>query len=144
MKDMVGRSPGKTCQNSCWALKPVRGTAESVQIPFNKTGGACGAAMRAMCIGLRYPKPEHLDNLVMLGIESGRMTHHHPTGFLGALAAALFVSYSIQEKPLKSWGAGLMSTLPKALEYIKKENRFVKENVDAWPYFTEKWTEYLK
>ena len=51
----------------------------------------------------------------------------------------------IKDKPLRQWGAGLIkSALPKALEYVKSEGRYVKENVDAWSYFEGKWDDYLK
>lgn len=65
-------------------------------------------------------------------------------GFLGALAASLFTSYAIQDKPLREWGAGLMATIPKVMEYIKKIGRDCKENQDNWAYFTDKWNSYLK
>nr|XP_033802346.1 protein ADP-ribosylarginine hydrolase-like isoform X2 [Geotrypetes seraphini] len=141
MKDMEGRKPGPTSILGTSQLRP--GETSGYRIPFNPKATGCGAAMRSMCIGLRYPRPSDLQDLIQVSVESGRMTHNHPTGYLGAVASALFTAFAVQKKPLALWGCELMAALPLVLEYVQSVGVDTEENVQAWPYFTEKWTWYL-
>ncbi|XP_069044468.1 NFATC2-interacting protein isoform X2 [Lepisosteus oculatus] len=142
MKDMEGRKPGPSSMLGVSQLRP--GAPGGYRIPYNPEGSGCGAAMRSMCIGLRYPRPEQLRSLVSVAMETGRMTHPHPTGFLGAVATALFTAYAAQRRPVESWGAGLLQeALPLAMELVQSAGYAVEETLRDWSYFTDKWSWYL-
>ncbi|KAI3365297.1 hypothetical protein L3Q82_010386, partial [Scortum barcoo] len=142
MKDMDGRKPGPSSILGVSQLKP--GEEGGYRVAYNPEGTGCGAAMRSMCIGLRYPKPDQLLSLVAVAVETGRMTHPHPTGFLGAVASALFTSYAVQRRPITTWGLGLINeACPIAKSFIQGRGFAVEETERDWNYFCEKWQWYL-
>ncbi|KAH7815204.1 putative ADP-ribosylarginine hydrolase [Monocercomonoides exilis] len=136
MKKMAGRAPGGTCCRYLYGDKDVN-TWNTV--PFSGSGGGCGAAMRSMCIGLRFPSPELLPNLIITAIETGRLSHHHPTGYLGGVGVAAFTSYALQKIPLVAWGAKFRDeVIPLCKEHIKgMEDREPERNLEAFAYFEE-------
>ncbi|OCT95360.1 hypothetical protein XELAEV_18013048mg [Xenopus laevis] len=140
---LQGRRPDPATIEGCAHLKPDNYLL-AWHTPFNEKGSGFGAATKAMCIGMKYWKPGRLETLIEVSIESGRMTHNHPTGFLGSLCTALFTSYAIQEKPLVQWGRELLKVLPMAEEYCKKTIRHMAEYQEHWFYFETKWQFYLE
>ncbi|XP_056286566.1 ADP-ribosylarginine hydrolase isoform X2 [Pseudoliparis swirei] len=142
MKDMAGRKPGPSSISGVSQLKP--GEEGGYRVPYNPEGTGCGAAMRSMCIGLRYPKPDQLLSLVAVAVETGRMTHPHPTGFLGAVASALFTAYAVQRRPITTWGLGLLNeACPIAKCFVQGRGFAVEEAERDWDFFCDKWQWYL-
>lgn len=91
---MSGRTPGMTCIRGAKQLK--ENGSNWMNLGFERNGGGCGASMRAACIGLYFHKD--IDKLVQVSIETGRITHHNPLGYLGSFVAALFTSFAIKGK----------------------------------------------
>ncbi|KAF6725454.1 [Protein ADP-ribosylarginine] hydrolase-like protein 1 [Oryzias melastigma] len=143
MVSLQGKAPDSNTVEACSHLKP-HNFLLAWHTPFNEKGSGFGAAAKAMCVGMRYWQPERLENLVEVSIETGRMTHNHPTGFLGSLTAALFASYAIQGKPVVSWGRELLKAIPRAEEYCRKTIRHMSEYQENWFYFVAKWQFYLE
>ncbi|XP_028293947.1 inactive ADP-ribosyltransferase arh2 [Gouania willdenowi] len=143
MVSLQGRVPDPTTVEGCVHLKP-HNYLLAWHTPFNEKGSGFGAAAKAMCIGMRYWQQERLENLIEVSIEIGRMTHNHPTGFLGSLTTALFASYAIQGKPIVTWGREMMKLLPQAEEYCRKTIRHLSEYQENWFYFEAKWQFYLE
>ncbi|KAM6106794.1 LOW QUALITY PROTEIN: ADP-ribosylhydrolase ARH1-like [Pterocles gutturalis] len=141
MGGMEGRKPGPTSILGTSQLRP--GEPEGYRIPFNPSGTGCGAAMRSLAIGLRYPHAWELPTLIRVSIESGRMTHHHPIGYLGALAVALFGALGARGEPPERW-AELLQVLPLAWDYVEGAGVAVEDNAAAWPFFGDAWHRYLE
>ncbi|XP_067895944.1 inactive ADP-ribosyltransferase arh2 isoform X2 [Heterodontus francisci] len=137
------RRPDPATVEGCTQLKPDN-YALGWHTPFNMKGSGFGAATKAMCIGMRYWQPEKLDNLVQVSIECGRMTHNHPTGFLGSLCTALFASYAVQRKPVVEWGREMLKVVGLAETYCRKTIRHMSEYQENWFYFGTKWQLYLE
>lgn len=151
MEDMNGRAPGRQSIESTSYMTPgaKKKCLKWNEIPYGTQGGGCGGAMRSMCIGLKYSSPDQLETLIELSIESGRITHNHPVGFLGAMVSALFTSYALQEIATKDWGSLLFDKIqPLAREYLKKtenqSNRKWEDYERGWNYFWTAWESYLK
>ncbi|KAK9530288.1 hypothetical protein VZT92_011799 [Zoarces viviparus] len=88
----------------------------------------------------RYPKPDQLLSLVAVAVETGRMTQPHPTGFLGAVASALFTAYAVQRRPITSWGLGLLNqACPIATSFVQGRGYAVEEAERDRDYFCDKW-----
>eukprot|EP01137_Pigoraptor_chileana_P012139 Opistho-2@64159 len=145
MGDMTGRAPGNTTIRSIRIVANAPTGQKWRARDFDISSGGCGAAMRALPIGLRFWRPNDMRALVACAIESGRITHHSPTGYLGSVAGAAFVAYAIQGVPINKWGQLLLDeVIPLAREHIEQAGRFVLENLDNFSYFVRAWDEYLR
>lgn len=99
--------------------------------------------MRAACIGLGL---NDLDKIIAIGVQSGRITHHNPIGYLGSVVAGCFTYFALKKISPDAWAALLFEEVfPKAKIYVEKANRQVKENLSkSWDYFIESWKSYVK
>ena len=126
---MGGRAPGGTTKAIVFKLS--QNGEDWKGIMYNDRGGGCGAAMRSACIGLVF---EDLDRVIAVSIQSGRITHHNPIAYLGAVVSSCFTYFALKKINPLTWGALLFEQVfPKSQEYIIKANREVQKNLgQAW------------
>ena len=126
--DMTARAPGRTTQRSLRAID-VDG-ANWARTPFNRSGGGCGAAMRSACLGVRFANNEA--ELIAASIEVGRLTHHHPTGYLGGLFAAYGVALGLAGVAPVLWCERFLALLPRVRVYLESSGREARLNLEAF------------
>ncbi|MCL4145282.1 UNVERIFIED_CONTAM: hypothetical protein GTU68_055295 [Idotea baltica] len=142
MKDMSERAPGNCVTATLRNIEKGQ-VQNGYQVPFNGRGGGCGAAMRAVPIGLRFPRSEQYKDLIRVAVESGRITHHHPTGYMGSVAVALFTSLAIRRVPTDEWGMILLNSIKDVKSFIIKSEHEVQLNLRHMVTFEKKWRNYL-
>jgi ADP-ribosylglycohydrolase len=142
-ENMSGRYPGKWTEQN---IKLLEKGMDWKDIPFAPPGmgGGNGAAMRASCIGLLYYKESDLDKLIAVSIESGRITHNSPIGYLGALAVSFMISCAIRKVPYTLWPSQLLELLESGkIEKYLESTRGLKEYKRDKDFFVLMWKKYI-
>jgi ADP-ribosylarginine hydrolase len=148
-KELEDKEP--TIEN--FAMYKFRGvgkkTAESILNwekninPSLNLSGGNGCAMKFLCVGMLFYKPEDLDKLILLTIELGKLTHPSPIGYLGGLTSAYFTHLALNSIPLESWPELLIKLVDseRVAKYIDKDNYDV---IVAYKRFISLWKKYME
>ena len=98
--------------------------------------------MQAVPIGLCFPVSQELRTFVCAA-QMGRITHAHPTGYLGAGAVALFTLFARANRPLAQWGKAMLDLMPQVRAFLVETKEGAK-HVAAMEYFVKAWTMYVQ
>jgi len=110
-------------------------------MPYDKNTGGNGVAMRNSCIGLAYFGVDNRELLYTVAIESGRLTHNSPHGYLAGLTSALFTAYAIENIEIELWPHMLVKVLESA-----EISKFIKDDIDEkndHDIFIQYWKKYI-
>jgi ADP-ribosylarginine hydrolase len=109
-------------------------------MPYNKMAGGSGCAMRTICIGMAYFGEENRNKLIEVALETSRLTHNSPIGYLGGLVVALFSAYAIEGIDINQWPFLMMDILKseKITSYLK-----IQEEKNDYEIFMKFWRRYL-
>ncbi|KAL9645374.1 hypothetical protein ABK040_002573 [Willaertia magna] len=144
--DMHLRAAGDTCGNGVYFLQK-HGVENWQKYLYSNSGGGCGGSMRSQIIGVAFSGKERRDMLIASSIESGRLTHNHATGFLGALVSSLFCAFAFEKEiPPSQWGIYLLyDILPRCKEYLryvaKRDWKVIEKDMK---HFEDQFIRYLK
>lgn len=110
---------------------------------FDSNGGGNGASMRSHCIGLAFFGEDNRNKLIEYAIDSSRMTHVNPTGWMGGLTTALMTAYAIEGIHIYKW-------IPMVLKILESDK--IRKMIDmdsmqelrAYEFFVQGWKTYYE
>jgi len=85
------------------SLNRIKNNEDWKKRSFSENAGGCGASIRCMPIGLFYHGEKNRDKLLKISIDSSRITHNNPIGYLGGFASALFTALAVEGVEPKKW-----------------------------------------
>jgi len=115
-------------------LASLTNLSKNKPIAYSNKMGGNGAAMRTSYIGIHFK--DNIEKLLEISIESSRLTHNYPMGFLGGMINALFTSYAINNIVPWKWCDmalelnengmidRIMKKMPNYSEYMKDKEEF--------------------
>lgn len=134
----INRHPGKATNKY---IEKFTETQDGRHYKYDPMTGGNGAAMRTLCIGLAFHKEEQIDELISVSIETSKMTHNSPHGYLAGLTAAYFTSLAIRNVKIESWPYLLIDLLES--DKVRKMNiDNSKVNIDYIDYIRH-WKRYV-
>lgn len=109
-------------------------------LPYDALSGGSGCAMRSLCIGLALYGEKNRSKLIEVAIQSNRITHNSPIGYLGGLVTALFTAYALENIHIYKWPFLLMEVLQD--KQIKSYLTIQEETTD-YELFLKYWRRYI-
>jgi ADP-ribosylarginine hydrolase len=109
------------------------------KISYSDKMGGNGAAMRTHYIGIHFRND--IDAIIKKSIESSRLTHNYPMGFLGGMTTAVFTSYAINGIEPWKWCDMLIELNDKIDSYMKTTDIYDKYMKDK-TLFWNSWYSY--
>ena len=138
-KNNIPRLMGDTTEHS---ISKWNDDSDERFLPYDKTSGGNGCAMRNLCIGLAFYGEHNRLKLIDFAITTSMFTHNHPFGFLGGLTSALFTAFAIENIPIQNWVFKLIDILhsDNVLKFINTQNDDIYFNYRS---FIKYWNTYI-
>jgi ADP-ribosylarginine hydrolase len=125
------RASGITTLNS---LRLLDKSHDINKIIYSSTMGGNGAAMRTHYIGIHFTD---IEKIIKVSIESSRLTHNYPLGFLGGMTTALFTRYALDDIEPWKWCDLLIelnknSTIDNIVKKMTCYKQYIKDKDEFW------------